>query len=515
MLCRFLFSWAAMSLIVCFVSPGLAATTVTGAFQHIVIDDGEALPVTTVRAARDSYTDRPLTLNDLQALANLLTEGCAQAGNLLCRADVPNQRLDGPSLTVDMSLGYVAELQASPDLLRVAEHAFRHALEERPLRTETFRRAVAYAEDIPGLSLTAVRPERIGETDAYRLIIEGSYDRVVATALVTNRGSRRDNPINAFVGGDVRSVFLPGDNLSVGYLTRPQSIEELFYITSTYSLPATGRGLRPFARFVFTDTSPRSEFGGRDLDGNTLRAAVGVNVPLRRRSQLKLDGDVTVRVLRSEEKEDGLTLFQDRLTVVEGALRLERLWGGRSRLRSDVRLTAGLDVGDAGGGSRPDGEAGFFKISARAAGEAGLPLSLVMRGGVDLQWADRPLLFTEEFSFGGGAFGRAYDFGEVLGEQGAAAFVELARPVRLEKYKLRLDPYLYVDAGLTDNIDQDFRADGRTLWSAGGGLRVDIHDALSVSYEAAMPLSDAPYTEDDEDLRHRFDVQLDLTALKP
>lgn len=458
-----------------------------------------------LEALTQPYLDRPLSTNDLQALANELSEACQAKGYLLCRADIHQQDLDSGKLEVSLTEGYVERIEADPALMPVLERALAHTLRERPLREKTFRQEIAGLDEIPGLNIKSVRPRR-ERGSAYVLEIVGTYDRIGLRGLATNRGSRRGKPWKAFAGAEIGSILSPADRLTLGLLVRPEAIDELIFIRGRYDAAPSRRGLRPYAEFAVSNSSPRSELDGRDVKGDTLRAKSGLIFPLLRREGARIAGEVSFETSSSSEEEDGLNLYEDELHVLRTAIMARRRLGRKGIVTGQIEASKGLDVFGAGGSSRPDGEADFFKLTF--AGTAARPVykGVILRLGVDAQWADSPLLFTEEFGLGGGKFGRAYDYGEVMGDSGIASFLEIARPFRVKGLLSRAEPYIYADGGTTWNEGAGLSADGTVLWSAGGGVRLEGKQGWSLTYEAAVPLSDAPYTLEDHYVRHRLDL---------
>ncbi|WP_081871602.1 ShlB/FhaC/HecB family hemolysin secretion/activation protein [Parvularcula oceani] len=488
-------------------APAAGASSEQGSalVQRVALSASEAAPMRLLSGTADGYTGRPLGRNDLQALADALSQACQGGGLLLCRADIPVQDLSDGILEVRMSEGYVAAIEADESLLPIVERVFAPLLAERPAKEGTFRRAIALLDDIPGLKIKAVRPRRTGG-DAYVLEVAGTYERSGLRGLATNRGSRRDKPWKAFLGGEVGSVLQPGDRTSLALLTRPEAPGELVFMRMRYDAAPFSTGLKPYFALAASNASPRSELDGRDVEGELRRAEIGITKPLLRREGLRVDLEVGLEASRSVEKEEEDTLYADELQILTAEI-LGRRKVGRSGLAvGRAKLKRGLGLGNAGGSSRPDGEAVFTTVSFAADLSARLPRGVVGRLGASGQLSDSPLLFAEEFALGGGRFGRGYDFGEVLGDHGAAGFVELARPIPMKGELSTIEPYVFADTGVTSNKGAGLSADGKALWSSGGGVRLLGRSGWSLHYEAAMPLSDAPYTLEDDSLRHRVDI---------
>ncbi len=117
------------------------------------------------------------------------------------------------------------------------------------------------------------------------------------------------------------------------------------------------------------------------------------------------------------------------------------------------------------------------------------------------QYSLDPLLASEEFYVGGPGIGRAYNYGEISGDTGIAAVVELRagwdpRPAAISFAQ----GYAFVDAAQVMNHSPagDIRRD---LSSAGVGARITFQQRATFKVELAKPLGPRPYTEADNDWR--------------
>ena len=107
------------------------------------------------------------------------------------------------------------------------------------------------------------------------------------------------------------------------------------------------------------------------------------------------------------------------------------------------------------------------------------------------QLADGALVAAEEFGGGGARFGRAYDYSEIVGDDGIAGAAELRWNWRNAFEAVAyLQLYAYVDAVRIWNIGADpFQNNDASLSSAGGGLRVIPIAGVLASLEVAKPWS--------------------------
>lgn len=485
--------------------------------SRIEITGTDIVSVEDVENELSPYVDRPLTVDDLQSLADDLSRACQSRGSLLCRAQIPRQNFDTGALKVQFVEGRFTRIDAPDDIQRIVENVFKNVLNENSVSRKAFYEAVALLDDVPGLTVTKISPVRLQGAD-YALVVDGSYKRIGVRGLVTNRGSRREKPYKANLSADIGSVIMLGDELGVSVLTRPEALDELFFIKAQYTSAPFVRGLKFYSLIEASNTSPRSILENRNVSGELIRSTVGGTLPLWRREGFRVDLDIRFEHSDSQEEEDGQILYEDRLTVGRAALNLRRR-SPKSLLTARFEASQGISLFSPSGGSRADGQTTFTKALVEARYTRQFFNRVLLRLGVAGQAADSSLLFSEEFGIGGGDYGRAYDFGEVLGEYGLAGFYEVGLPIRMNGLIKQIEPTVFFDTGATWNygnngltdqsgnpLDADLVADGKWLSSAGAGLSILTKGNFRVDYEAAVPLSDAPYTLQDDYVRHRIDL---------
>ncbi len=177
-----------------------------------------------------------------------------------------------------------------------------------------------------------------------------------------------------------------------------------------------------------------------------------------------------------------------------------------------ARASFGLDFLGASGfsgarRSRYDADAEFVTLDIHASHYRDLGRYLGVYAAIDGQWADRPLLLSEEFTVGGAPYGRAYNPAEISGDSGVAGLFELRAGFDPDLGPVSfLQGYLFYDTAQVWNYHDAPNADELSLSSAGVGLRVNIDDWLAARWELARPLTRTPYDEGDKDWRQFFSL---------
>ncbi|MEO1688385.1 MAG: ShlB/FhaC/HecB family hemolysin secretion/activation protein, partial [Pseudomonadota bacterium] len=187
-------------------------------------------------------------------------------------------------------------------------------------------------------------------------------------------------------------------------------------------------------------------------------------------------------------------VVDDRLNVLSfGIEGLQRDALGYTEGRLEVRR--GFDIlGTSMAGdqniSRADGAGEFWLVKGEV--ERTLPVTdgWTLWGKLWGQYAERPLLASEEFSIGGAELGRAYFPSEYSGDIGAGAALELRwnRNVSWREFRAPVEVYGFGDLAEVRNLrtGQPVHA---AVASAGGGIRTQLPGSFALNLEAARPLN--------------------------
>jgi len=114
-----------------------------------------------------------------------------------------------------------------------------------------------------------------------------------------------------------------------------------------------------------------------------------------------------------------------------------------------------------------------------------LPEDFTVVTGLSGQIASGVLYSSEQFGFGGQAFGRAYDPSEIIGDSGIAGSVELRYSGIPVVRGISSGPYVFYDIGKV----WDDGGGSQSGSSLGGGIRLDSTFGLSGNVTIAEPLT--------------------------
>jgi hemolysin activation/secretion protein len=186
-------------------------------------------------------------------------------------------------------------------------------------------------------------------------------------------------------------------------------------------------------------------------------------------------------------------LTRDRIRAVRAGATYDAVDGWEGYNVVDLTLSQGLAIFGASRESDPDlsrteAESDFRKAEVWMTRQQMLGGDWALVTSATGQLASGALYSSEEFGYGGQAFGRAYDASEITGDHGITGAIEV-RYLGLDLLEpVRLVPYVFYDVGKIWNADagQEQEASGS---SAGVGLRMDMPWGLSGQIGLAQPLT--------------------------
>lgn len=442
----------------------------------------------------ERHVGRTLTPVDLAGLADAIAQRARARGLVLAGASVPPQPLVAGVLRVEVDEGRVDEVRLDGADNRAVHASLAPLVGAGPVTLARLERHLLIAGDVDGVWLRGTRLVR--ENGRNVLEVRVGVDRFSALVALDNSGSRPIGPVQADVLARAAQLLADDDLLTFSGVITPTQPDEFGFARLRYGKRVSAGGTELNASVSAARTHPGAYLRSRDIQGRSWTAALGLLHPLlrRRADSLWLEGSLGVRRTR-QEREDVLAR-RDRLTVARvGVYGFSDVPGGR--LRASATVSQGLDLFDATRrgdplASRRDADGTFTSLALTADWTGPIAPDVTVQVAVATQLAAQPLLVSEETGIGGGQFLRAYDYSERSGDQGAMGAAELRWAVAPKIGPVRRPVlYAFVDGGRVTNLRRG--SGGGTLFSTGGGVRMDIADLLSADVGVAVPLSGERY----------------------
>src|SRR3954466_15428190 len=441
-------------------------------------------------------------------LARRITAKYGAAGYILSRAGVPPQNVGRHGAVIHLQVveGYIDNVIWPMEKLARYRNFFddytARIIADRPANIRTLERYLLLANDLPGLKFaTSLKPSPT-HPNASTLVVEVTEKPIDALARIDNRGTIARGPWQYLGSATLNNtVARAHEAFTVTYAGTFQ-VEELQFLAASYRQVLNSEGLTAFINASYGFGRPGTE---------VLRA-----IDYRTRSSV-LEGGFSYPIIRTREKNLTVTglgyLTNDDSYAAGYFLTHDRLRGFRLKADCDwadsflginqVNFTFSQGIQGLGStangnplASTNAGRVDFSKIEGTLSRSQPLfwNFSLFVAGYA--QYAFTPLLVSEQCSYGGRFFGRAFDPSQLIGDHCWAVLGELRFDVpHAIKHLTRAQLYAYADHGHIYNIDPAVgtpkQAHGT---SAGAGVRVawdDIYTAdLSVAKAIEGPRDD-------------------------
>jgi len=444
-------------------------------------------------------------------LARRITAKYGAAGYVLSRAIVPPQNFSprGAVVRIQVVEGYVDRVVWPEKLTRYRDFFTDYAariVADRPANIRTLERYLLLANDLPGLKFaTSLKPSPTNP-NASILIVELTEKPVDLLARIDNRGTEARGPWQYLGSATLNNTVARAHEAFTVTYAGTFEVEELQYLLFGYKQVLNSEGLTFFANASYGIGRPGTELL-RQLDYRT-------------KSQV-LEAGLSYPVIRSRELNlilSGLGFVTNDVSTIEGSVpditgkfhpvgelnTRDRLRGFRLKADADwadsflginqvnVTFSQGIDglgstANDNPIASTNAGRVDFTKIEGTFTRTQPLFWNFSAFVAAYAQYAATPLLVSEQCSYGGRFFGRAFDPSQMLGDHCWMALGELRFDVPHAIKKLtRAQLYAYADHGEVYNIDP---AAGTPRMqhgtSAGAGVRAEWETIYSADLSLA------------------------------
>jgi hemolysin activation/secretion protein len=490
--------------------PAEAVTAFT--LSGVVIEGATAIEPARFAPLYEEFLATTVGSTEVSEILRRITQLYQDEGYFLTTAEAPPQAITAGVMRVRVIEGRISRFSVTGDESKrdlVGRYAHT-VLGERPSRLDTVERALLLMEDLPGITVTPNLVPIGGGTGEYELVARIDAKLVDASVQADNRGTPEVGRLQGFLNGALNDALGFGESISANFATVPTQPEELLYGAASVAVPVGNAGTYVSALGAYGAVDPGSTKAAVDSEIRIAQFLGRIWHPLLRSRQqsLWLSGTFDYRNFREQQFDD--TVISDRLRTFRAAATYGLTDGFNGDNQVKLEVSQGIDfLGASDPGSptlsRPDGRSDFTKLTGAVIRVQKITDRIGLQLGVAGQWSADPLLSYEEFSLGGEQFGRAYDYGEVTGDDGIAGSGELrygdaTKWPWLNEYQV----YGFYDIGAVWNDQPDGGSTRDSLTSAGGGLRLMLTNHLRATFEAAKPLTRTVQTTDDKDWRFFF-----------
>jgi len=468
--------------------------------RSIEITGNTLLPTDMLHALVASGEGKTLTLNDLDALAERITQAYHDHGYPLDSAYIPAQTLSDGVVriaVVEARYGKVT-LQNQSDVSDRPLNATLAPLQSgQPVTEYTMERSLLLLSDISGASVNSVmRPgSTVGTSDL--LVDVTSAPRYTGTLGLDDYGNRYTDRVRLSGSFDVNGLLHQGDLLDLSALSSGSGMN---YGRIGYRYLLNGQGTMLGAAVSGLDYHLGNGLSDLHAHGSAQVASVNVLQPFIRNTAYNLYGQIEFDHKRLKDDIDIASIDTNRHTNSWTAT----LAGDQRDLRGitnfNVSVTYGRlgfdnDAAEFADALGPRTQGSYTKYDFSISRLLQLDPTNALYFGFSGQWANRNLDTSEQFYLGGpNTTVRGYDVGAVAGAQGNLGTIEFRHDMIFQLLPGPWQAAIFVDSGHVQQYKTPFvpGPNSGRVSSVGVGLHWSAPQDWVASVSVATPIGNTP-----------------------
>lgn len=479
------------------------------------VSGSKSIPFEQITAILEPLAGKPISVAELIQQVGRITALYQQAGFPLSFAILQEQDFAQGHVIVTVVEGHVGQIEIKGDpgategrMRRIAQPM----LDEKPLTQKTLERTMNLLRTVPGLRLnpTLQMPSR---TDgATTLVLDVTQQAVSVTASATEFGNGKQPLIQA----TLNSLTPLGETIRLTAAV-PLSKDDARYFSGSLSLPLSANGLALdidgyHYRSRPNDESLRQLGWDRQVTNERVGAMISYPLVLENQRSLKIAaGAYASRSLDDYFHESGRGWIVQTTDV--RALQAELKYSDASERQSreiSLSVSKGLDALGArktlSTHLEPNGaspiDLNFTRWMASAKQNLVLPAGFGMSLSATGQYSNNVLPSSEQISFGAWRHGYGYPQGELAGDKGIGATIELNRNFNIDsQWVSSVQPYIAYDWAKAWYNQEQLQSGAWRLRSAAFGLRITNNKHYYLDINVGRPLDSLP---GDDKRRLRF-----------
>ncbi|WP_019209989.1 ShlB/FhaC/HecB family hemolysin secretion/activation protein [Yersinia massiliensis] len=468
--------------------------------KHVELSGVSVYPEEKFRPLLAKLEGKSITLQQVNAVAQLITQQYRNDGYLLVRTFVPYQQIVDGQIRIQVIEGKINHVNNQGDTNKAMKRYADNILQDQPLTSAQLERNLLLMNDLPGnVAQGTLSPST--ESAGSDLLITNELQRWDGFLGIDNRDSRYYGSWQGYGGLNLNNPFDLGDRLSARYGHSFESNFMAFY-EGQYEAPINRYGTTMSVLYQHSDGHPDIySFLNANSHGDNIIARL--NHPWVRSRMKNINTSIAFTWYNGTSEylndPDYAPSSDDKIR----ALRFGSSWDfidvyhGSNLIK--MELSQGLHVMNASherrqNPSRENGKTNFTKLQIDIQRLQNLDpitsgLGLYIATSAQTAFND-PLLTPEQFGIGGSQFGRGYDPSEIAGDSGIAGKTELqySKQHVIQEKTIPVQYYSFWDIGKVWNNKPRYEVT-QSLASVGAGARINILTDSYITGEVAFPLT--------------------------
>lgn len=483
-------------------APSAAANTADAGpkipVKEITVTGNTVIPAAELAPLVADAKGQSLSIGELRAVADRITQAYVARGYFLARAYLPAQEIADGTVTIAVQegrLGTTKLVNTSRVADSVAQRFLAPLASGQVVSSGNVEDVLLRLREVPGLeSASSLQPGAEPGT-ADLIVTTTPARRITGSVTLDNAGGDSTGAFRLGAIAEMASPFGRGDSLTVQGLSTLADEENLRYGRVAYDYALGGRGLRVGAAYSHLTYELGQNFKALDANGTADVAQLWVTRPLLRSRRATADARIGYDYRDLDDRVDATSTRTPRtlhsaIAGLSGSLR-DGFFGGGYTAASLTLTYTDVDITNAAARALDDASArtqgGAVKLEAQIERSQALvgDLSLYLRARG--QVATGNLDSADQTGASGPSSVRAFPQGELFGDQAALFTAELRHPLPVSPDLGVWQAAIFYDQG-TVWLNKDTFAPGdnrRTLAGIGSGLRWSYGRHWSAQVDAA------------------------------
>jgi len=481
------------------IAPPEGAREISLRLKKVILVGMTAFTESDLSDIYQEYLQKKVTLDYIWDFANQITKRYQDKGYFLSRASIPEQEIDNGIVEINIIEGYIAEVDLNKNLanrfqIRQLISSLKNGKPTNAYDLESF---MLQMNALPGQQFRAIiEPIRGEKQGQVKLSLIPKEQKAQYSTTFNNYGSLFLGPYQIVTSYQASFFPLQQTTLSI-FASAPT--DELQSVAFNHSIP-----LYPDFRLDlfgdYVNAYPGDSLEILEIESKSF--GFGTKLiwqPIRQR----LENLVTTLELSGKNTDsyilEDVLQTQDRIRTIRLKLNYDVAdsLNGYNYLFFSINQGLKIFNSSAQGDSnlsRSEAEPDFTTLHFDYTRQQVLTPTFMIITQLSGQVASAPVFSSEEFGYGGQAFGRAYDPSEITGDHGVSASIEL-RYLGISSWEQsQLIPYTFYDIGKvwnkdSDGVNQSAASSGFAIdWRHSSGFNAQIGVAWPLTRHASNPI---------------------------
>lgn len=470
-----------------------------------------------------------ISLNDLNNIADTITDMYKKQGYLTSKAIIPPQVIKDGNVKIQIIEGSIGKIKIDGGKWVNASYIQNTFLTQNNIEENKLFNVNSLSQSMAEVNtpkylkgtVTLGKGKEVGQTD----IILDLKDRFPLSV-----GVGWDNTGRELVGIQRAGLFTSIDNVTGKgdrIWVNNSFASRTYGLDTGYSMPIGKKGDKLIFGYSYSDTNLGGEYSPYNIKGKANNFTTSYVHPLIKRRDLEINSRVAFDMMHAKTTMlDTQTLNNYELRILRAGISGNK-FDEQGRWLGDVMVSAGLPfLGATQSDNSGEPDAKFVKFNTYLTRVQRLPKECIGIARFNTQIATGTLFPAEQMQLGGAYTVRGYNEGSMLGDVGYVLSFEVRTPIPFlpetvkanlwndKKINIKLRDSVkfavFYDQGWTRLVNQGIEPNGNNFFNAvGAGLRVSLGHNTTANFDLGVPIGPPKY-DGQAPVRFHFSISTNL-----